>query len=275
MRLMAERLSILQECDLTESQARVYLALLDYPSGTASSLAKAAQLPRNRLYEILEELNGMGLVDIILEEPRRYRGKPIDAFLTRCVNELRGKIDRLESRRSYLVAAFEPREQLTMDDHERGTTQAITGRRAVAQEIERMIMDARREIVIAGSSGGSLRLARHLLEAGTLPPGLHIELYAPSAAAASGGWETFLESGLAEVRWVDVPRATIVLAIDQEEMLRVHPVPDDDKMHAGQDFALLTNSLAIIHDELHGIRNLPRAKGTPAERAPSSKVRSP
>lgn len=274
MRLMSERLSMLQECDLTESQSRVYLALIEYPANTASSLAKAAQIPRNRLYEILEELNGLGLVDIILEEPRRYRGRPIDSFLTRCTSELRAKIERLEARRAYLTAAFEPREQLTPDDLERGTTQAVTGRRAVAQEIDRMIGEARREIVLAGSSGGALRLAKHLLEARPLPAGLNVELYAPASSAQNGGWENFLEGGIAEVRWIDVARATIVLVVDQEEMLRIHPLPDDDRTHVGQDFALLTNSLAIIHDELVGIRNLPRSAAPAKLQAePAKKMR--
>ena len=259
MRLLSERLTILQECGLTEGQARVYLALIEYPAGTASSLAKAAQLPRNRLYEALDELNASGLVDIVLEEPRRYRARPMDSFITRCTNELRTKIDQLESRRSFLVAAFQPRESLTADDHERGTTQALTGRRAVASELERMLGDARREIVLAGSVGGSLRLAKHLLDAGPFAAEVAIELYAPAKSAESGGWENYAESGLADVRWVDVPRATLAVIIDREEMLRIHPVPDDEKTHTGQDFALLTNNLAIIHDELLGIRSLPRA----------------
>lgn len=271
MRLLAERLTILQECGLAENQARVYLALLDYPSVTASSLAKVAGIQRNRLYEVLDELNAIGLVDIVLEEPRRYRGKPIDDFLTRCTADLRARIDKLESRRAWLRAAFAPREQLTVDDNERGTTQALNGRRAVAQEIERMLSDGPREIVLAGSVGGSLRLAKHLMEAG-LSTDTSIEFYAPVKSAAGGGWERFLETGLAEVRWVDVERATLLVVIDGEEMLRIHPVPDDDRTHNGHDFALLTNNLAIIHDELLGVRNLPRAR-TDAVAPPSVAVR--
>ena len=264
MRLQSERISTLQECGLSESQARVFVTLVDYPAGTASSLAKAAQLPRNRLYETLEELNALGLVDIVLEEPRRYRARPIDSYITRCSNELRARIDRLESRRPYLAAAFHPRDPETADDHERGTTQAITGRRAVAEEIDRMLNDARREIVMAGSVGGSLRLAKHLVEARLAAPGLQIELFAPIASAANGGWEGYLEREIARPIWIQAPRATLVVIIDQEEMLRIHPVPDDERTHVGNDFALLTNNLAIIHDELIGIRSLARA--TPGER---------
>jgi len=274
MRIVSERLRVLQECGLSDTQARVYLALLEYPTSTASSLAKAALLPRNRLYESLEELNGIGLVDIVLEEPRRYRAKPVDAFITRCVNEHRGNIDRLESRRAFLVAAFAPREQATPDGHERGMTQALTGRRAVAEEIDRMLADAQREIVVAGSVGGSLRLAKHLMEAAPFPADVTLEFYAPSTAAQRGGWENFVETGLTSVTWVDAPRATILVVVDREEMLRIHPVPDDERTQAGQDFALLTNNLAIIHDELLGVRSLPRTPartGRPADVTVTSK----
>lgn len=259
MRLQSERLLTLQECGLTENQARVYLALIDYPGGTASSLAKAAQLPRNRLYETLEELNGIGLVDIVLEEPRRYRARGIDAFITRCTAELKTRIERLEARRPHLVAAFQPREPVATDDHERGTTQVLTGRRAIAQEIERMLSDARREITLAGSAGGSLRLAKHLMDSRPLREGVLVEFYAPIASAENGGWENFVESGVADVTWVDALRATLVVIIDREEMLRIQPLPDDERTHAGQDFALLTNNAAIIHDELLGLRHLPHA----------------
>lgn len=259
MRLQSERLLTLLECGLSENQARVYVTLIDYPGGTASSLAKAAHLPRNRLYETLEELNAIGLVDIVLEEPRRYRARSIDSFITRCASELQTRMQRLEARRPHLVAAFQPRDALTTDDHERGTTQVLTGRRAVAQEIERMLADARREITLAGSVGGSLRLAKHLLDARPLRAGVAIELFAPIASAENGGWENFAEAEIAEVTWVDARRATLVVIIDREEMLRIHPLPDDERTHAGQDFGLLTNNAAIIHDELLGLRHLPRA----------------
>lgn len=258
MRIMAERLSVLQECDLSEAQARVYLALLDYPGTTASNIAKAAQLPRNRLYEVLEDLSALQLVDVVLEEPRRYRARPISDFLARAAQDLRKKAERLDSRREYLSAAFAPREQVTTDDQERGTTQVLNGRRAVAHEIERLLSEAQNEIVLAGSVGGSLRLASHLLEAAPQRRNVAVELYVPSSAAGVGGWERYEEAAIAPITWVDADRATIIVVADQEEMLRIHPVPDDERTHVGHDFALLTDNLAIIHDEILGLRSLKR-----------------
>ena len=82
MRLTTDRLSLLLEYGLSEYQARVYLALLEFPSLPAGALAKAAQIPRNRLYEVLEELQGMGLVEIILGETRSYRAHPLTVYLS-------------------------------------------------------------------------------------------------------------------------------------------------------------------------------------------------
>lgn len=256
MRLMAERMAILQECELSEAQARVYLALLEFPGTTASNLAKCAQVPRNRLYEVIEDLSAHELVDIVLEEPRRYRARSVDAFLDRCAQELRTKADRLESRKTYLTAAFSPRGNLTADDHDRGRTQVLNGRRSVAHEIERLMGEANRELVLAGSSGGALRLASHLLEVRPNERGVAIEFYAPAATAQSGGWETFTEAGIVPVHWIEADRATLVVIADKEEMLRIHPVPDDERIAVGHDFAMLTDNLAIIHDELLGIRSL-------------------
>lgn len=259
MRLLAERISILREYGLTEPQGRVYLALLDETCATATSLARAADLARNRLYDVLEELNALGLVDIGIEEPRRYRARSIETFLARFENDLRARMDRHQERRPFLTAAFEASTAARPGDAERGVMQAVLGRRAVADEIDRMISESKQQIVLAGSTDGSLRLAKHLIEANDLSATLAIELYVPAQSASTGGWETFLEAGIADVRWLDVTRATLVVIADEREMLRIHPLPDDEKLHVGRDHALFTDNLSSIHDELLGLRHLPRA----------------
>src|ERR1051326_4115088 len=108
MRLTTDRLSLLLEYGLSEYQARVYLALLEFPSLPAGALAKAAQIPRNRLYEVLEELQGMGLVEIILGETRSYRAHPLTVYLDRSVADLKERMDRIEAQKGYLGAAFQP-----------------------------------------------------------------------------------------------------------------------------------------------------------------------
>src|SRR5688500_7746501 len=120
MRLTVDRLRILLEHGLSEYQARVYLALLEFPSLPAGALAKAAQIPRNRLYEVLEELQGMGLIEIILGETRSYRAQPFTLYLERSMSELRDRMESLESKKAYLAAAFSPPELNESSDLDSG-----------------------------------------------------------------------------------------------------------------------------------------------------------
>src|SRR5581483_5382878 len=162
MRMSVDRLGILLEHGLSEYQARVYLALLDFPALPAGSLAKAAQIPRNRLYEILEELQSMGLVEILLEENRKYRATPISIYLDRSISDLRDRIGRIESQKSYLEVAFKPPELSEAEDLEAGTTRVVLTRRAVAREIDRMVAQTRASLLVACSVSGWERALRHL-----------------------------------------------------------------------------------------------------------------
>jgi sugar-specific transcriptional regulator TrmB len=246
--MSVDRLAILVEHGLSEYQAKVYLALLDFPSLPAGSLAKAAQIPRNRLYEILEELQSMGLVEIILEENRKYRATPISIYLDRSVSDLRDRITKIESQKSYLEVAFKPPELSGAEDLEAGSTRVILTRRAVAREIDRIMESVDDALLVASSTGGWERVLRHLVR---VPPTRreHVEIVVPRTASASGGVERLVEAWPGAVRWTTAPLRTITVIAEGREMLLVHPMPDDDKVRAGRDFALLTTNLALVRDQ--------------------------
>lgn len=255
MRLTVDRIGVLLEHGLSEYQARVYLALLEFPALNAGALAKASQIPRNRLYEVLEELQALGLVEIILDETRKYRALPLSAYLDRNVNELRDRITRIEAQKDYLGVAFQPPALGQSEDLEAGTTRVLLTRRAVAREIDRLVESAKRSLFLVGSVGGWERLARHVEKApGALAaPGM-VEIYLPRAAAHTGGAERMTDTWVRAVRWLDAPLRSIVVAADAREMLIVHPIPDDDRLRVGRDFSILTDNPAFVHDQMHLVR---------------------
>ncbi|MEA3200374.1 MAG: HTH-type transcriptional regulator, sugar sensing transcriptional regulator [Thermoplasmata archaeon] len=242
-----DRLAVLLEHGLSEYQARVYLALLDFPSLPAGSLAKAAQIPRNRLYEILEELQAMGLVEILLEENRKYRATPLGLYLDRSVADLRDRIGKIEAQKSYLEVAFKPPTLSGAEDLEAGTTRVILTRRAVAREIDRLVDETNESLVVACSAGGWERVVRHLARFPAEKKG-GLTLVVPRAASSAGGVERLVEAWPSSVRWTEAPLRTLALVRDEQELLLVHPLPDDDKMRVGRDFGLLTTNLALARD---------------------------
>lgn len=254
MRVSMDRLGVLTEYGLSEYQARVYLALLEFPSVPAGALAKAAQVPRNRLYEVLEELQSMGLADIILEDTRKYRARPISSFLDRAVSDLRDRIGKIEGQKAYLDLAFHPPEMSHADDLEAGSTRVAMSRRAVAREIDRLVESAQTSLVAACSVGGWERVFRHLEKLDPDGP-VTVEIYVPREAASAGGVERLAERWGAAVRWIEPPLRSIALAIDERELMLVHPVPDDATLRTGQDFALLTTNAALVGDQIALLRS--------------------
>lgn len=252
MRVALDRLSVLIEHGLSEYQARVYLALLDFPSVNAGALAKAAQVPRNRLYEVVEELQSIGLVDVLLEDTRKYRARPISSYLDRTVSELKDRIGKIEAQKTYLDVAFNPPEAASAEDLDSGSTRVLMTRRAVAREIDRMVESAKTHLVASSSVGGWERVFRHLERAtpGTLP----VEVYLPVAARESGGVERLAERWGDAVRWVEAPLRCVSIIVDDKEFLLAQPIPDDEPMRVGRDFAILTTNAAMIQDQLQLLR---------------------
>jgi sugar-specific transcriptional regulator TrmB len=250
MRLTVDRLNLLVEYGLTEYQARVYLALLDFPSLPAGALAKAAQIPRNRLYEVLEELQSMGLIDILQGETRQYRANPLSSYLDRSVSDLKERIDRIEAQKSYLAAAFQPPALAESGDLEAGTTSVLLTRRAVAREADRIVDEAKDSLVVVGSEGGWERILHHLSRLPEEPTKLRLEIFLPRVAATTGGIERLGEGAVNATRWLELPTRTLCFVRDETEMLLIHPIPDDEKPRAGRDFALLTTNPAFVRDHL-------------------------
>jgi hypothetical protein len=263
VRLTVDRLNLLQDHGLSEYQGRVYLALLDFPSLPAGALAKAASIPRNRLYEVIEELQGLGLVEIILGDTRMYRAQPLTAYLDRSMADLRERIDRIEGQKSYLAAAFQPPARVESGDLEVGSTLALLTRRAVAREIDRLVDEAHESLVAIGSEGGWERILQHLSRV-QLTNGrskLDLEVFLPRAAALAGGIERLGEQVSARVRWMSVPTRTLAVVKDGAEMILVHAVPDDNRVRTGRDFAVLTTNPAFVRDHVALVRATSKPPG--------------
>lgn len=274
MRLTGDRLALLTSFGLSEPQARTYLVLLQYPVMPVSALAKASRFPRNRVYEIVEQLQELGLAEIVVDGTRKVRARPIVDFLDTTVGEMEEKIHELESRRDALDAAFRPPTEEEAEQAHAGLPRAIVGRRAIAREIDRLVAGAKSSLVLCASNGGASRLARHLRAA---PPetverilsgDFSLEFYVPRVAAGYGGLEQLLDAYGPRVRIVDAPLANIAVVADERESLVTRPAPDDDRLRTGGDKALVCADTQLVQDQLALLRLAARsATPTPTPRA--------
>ncbi|HWH08601.1 MAG TPA: helix-turn-helix domain-containing protein [Candidatus Thermoplasmatota archaeon] len=261
MKLSTTRLHLLQSHGLNDSEARVYLTLLEHPTMTAGTLAKMANVPRSHLYKVLQDLHAAGLVDVLVSgRTRSYRAKPFRHYLERQAEEMRGKLRDVEETMRTVAPVMEAPPLVQSTEAETGGTRVVLGRRSVAREIDDLVERARRRVTFACTDGGWLRAVRHLAPWGDAwaraddPP--LVEVLLPPAAAYGGGWEPLGSLPRCEVAWFRVPRRIMVVAGDDEEVLIVHPTPDTPDLRAGRDFAIFSRDHVLAQDQLALLRGV-------------------
>ncbi len=108
MALEDGRLPELMELGLTMYEARAYLALIRRESYTAAQLARAARVPRQRIYDVLESLVRQRLAIMRPGRVASYRAIAPDVAVGRLVDERREELGRLEQVAGRLAEALAP-----------------------------------------------------------------------------------------------------------------------------------------------------------------------
>jgi len=98
----AEAVEALEQLGLSEYEARCFVALTQLSTGTAKEIAQIADVPQSRVYDITEDLHGMGLVDIEQADPKRYFALPVDAALQTLREEFDTHLDTADRHLSEL-----------------------------------------------------------------------------------------------------------------------------------------------------------------------------
>jgi len=68
---MTDLKSVLQDFGLTENEAQIYLILLHLGSASASEITQKSKIHRINVYDILERLQGKGLVSYVIVGKRK------------------------------------------------------------------------------------------------------------------------------------------------------------------------------------------------------------
>ncbi len=78
---MDEVAQVLTDLGLTLSQARVYFALSRSGVSKAKTISKISQVAREHVYEVLQQLQDLGLVEKIIGVPSKFQARPIQEGL--------------------------------------------------------------------------------------------------------------------------------------------------------------------------------------------------
>ena len=110
---------VLHEIGLTESEIRVYFALLELEMSTVGPIIGRAKVPDSKIYAILEKLKGKGLVSFVIKNNVRHFQASDPGNLIRILNDKERAIETQKRElKETIIPQIMQRRKLTEDKQE-------------------------------------------------------------------------------------------------------------------------------------------------------------
>jgi len=97
---------LLSRLGLTEYESKTLTSLLKLNEAKAPDISREAQVPKTRVYDVLDKLVERDLIIEIQGRPKRYRAREPDKVFSELLNERRREIKQLEKETTDLQSRF-------------------------------------------------------------------------------------------------------------------------------------------------------------------------
>ena len=104
--MVAEAIDLLEQLGLTEYEAKTLATLFKLKETEAPEISRLAQVPKTRVYDVLERLTKKGLVIEIYGRPKRYRVIEPASVFEELVKQKRMEVKKLEEKTAELKQFF-------------------------------------------------------------------------------------------------------------------------------------------------------------------------
>ena len=229
------------ELGLTEYEARTLVTLVRIGTGTAKDIADADGVPRTRVYDAVETLENMGLIDVQYATPQRYTVVSRDAIVNKLDRSRKNTIDGIAEKLGQLDATEPATEQFG--------TWTVTGHEAVNQRVQEFIDEADDELIYLTVDDylteDTLDMLRNADDRGldTYIGGIsddvrdRIQDAVPSATLFETLWE-----------WTDTPAGTLLITDKQTALVsvRIEEVETEDTEEVAIWGTGHRNSLVVV-----------------------------
>jgi len=242
-----DRLEKMMEYGLTEYEARTYLALLHLGVASARDVANLSRVPRTKIYSVLDDLHAKQLAEIIPERPKKYGVVPFDIYLRTFEREYKAKLAKIEEDKKLLMSAFSSKDGSGPD--KAGSFQVLKGRKNVLNRKYEMVGRAARELLEMGTEYSAVRMGYYLplLKERALE-GAQIKLLVPVTEANKENVDELVAMGGVVCANPSKSPGSVILVVDDAEVLICHYVPDDEHLFKGEDIAIWSDDKAIVRD---------------------------
>lgn len=142
-----QRLNLMKIVGLSQPQARVYLELVKLKESTASDLCKTTGIKDSRIYNILSELEQIGLVVVQTSIPKIYMVLPLDEGLynlrERLNRDFAKKVTAIKELKILLSPLFDAVASIPT-----AMAYIIKGRKNIINKIHHELPNAKKEVII-------------------------------------------------------------------------------------------------------------------------------
>jgi sugar-specific transcriptional regulator TrmB len=139
--LVEEGTSTLRTFELTEYEAKCFVALTRIREGTAKEVSEVADVPRARIYDSMDALHDRGLVSVQESKPRRFRAVAPREAVDLLERECQSRLDRLGK----VLPRLSSPEPSTGD----GEVWSMEGESAVIERLATLVRAAEEEVLLA------------------------------------------------------------------------------------------------------------------------------
>lgn len=119
---------ILNQLGLTDSEIKVYFALLELESSTVGPIIEKSKVPDSKIYSILEKLKEKGLVSFVIKNNVKHFQASNPKNLIRILNERKKEIaEQKRELEEKIIPKIEKRRKLTEDKQEATVYESYNG----------------------------------------------------------------------------------------------------------------------------------------------------
>ncbi len=110
---------LLEELGLTEYEAKTLGAMFKLSEAEAPEISRLAQVPKTRVYDVLDRLTKKGLIIEIFGRPKKYRVESVDSVFGGLIRSKRADLKKLEDRAAKLKGLVLAKNGLMKDASEK------------------------------------------------------------------------------------------------------------------------------------------------------------
>lgn len=259
----AKVMDALKGIGLNLYERRLWVALLARGTSSAGELSEIANVPRSRVYDVLQGLADKGFVVVQTGKPIRYVAMaPIESLervkkkMEEDFRETQDRIDDLKTSPliKELNELFSSGMKMTSPEDMTGS---LKGKYSFNQQLDTMFRDANKHINIITTTEGLNELYNNHYEAlkKAKERGVKIKIATSGTEKASEAIKSI--SGVAEIRHVDEKESDIsgrFVVVDDKQL--VLALTDTKRVHATQEMAVWSKSEHAAGDVLSPLFDL-------------------